>query len=280
MPKLRITWPLLAGVVGAAWAFKQLTVPDPLHSYIAFVLWLSSFLLGMGWLIQRWSLGLRSQHREKRMQILIAMIVTLVGAGGSLVIWALVGPDGSRQDPLIRASQAQHDPVVRLEPLGHINGTGGKLRLTLVNSGIPDIEHIEIYDDFYVVRKPDDQPMKLILAGGIKTTPPQTIATLATDQRKEFTVPSDDTVVQELQKTYFQVINTPPPAHTMCIMNVMLRYRRSADGKQFQFAKMYLIGGTDLDVAVDIDGATQVFTYGWIPGITVEGLKAAVAKAY
>lgn len=142
------------------------------------------------------------------------------------------------QGPSI-SDQRQIDPVIHIEPEVGLKksdkGTNGIFTLTLENSGLVDVSHVEILNDFFVAQKQPD--LVLTRIGGFSILPDIQISYLKSRARANFKV--DLSKVIGLMWTFAAKSNLP---NVLCV-RVMVKYRRAVDGKEYKLARGYGVAG-------------------------------------
>ena len=194
------------------------------------------------------------------------IVVGLVGAALSIMLWLLV--------PLVvqsragRLAQLQYEPILRIDHETFTNWEDGVFRLVLVNTGIPDVENIRVYEDLYVGVSRQGG-IDLTRFGVFLVVPNTIITKLLSEKRADFSVSLTPEVHQRMTEFYL----SQRGGSVMKFLNITLKYRRVADGSEFSKMHLFIIagGGTDL-ILMDYEASS-----GGLGGIPSDAVKAAIA---
>lgn len=134
------------------------------------------------------------------------------------------------------------DPIVHLEPeLGQVKASGQRVEfiLVLVNTGLEDINLIDVFVTWFVALKSLDGNITLKSVGPILTVPNHRIAELDKNSQIGFEV---------LLPMPLQVLNEVAAANKssryLFGVRVIISFRRTADGKSYELVRGY---GMDLN---------------------------------
>ncbi len=259
--------PLLIGV-----GFSVMSMSPPAYGLAQVSLSMAALLLSakLGW----WIGYGQSDGATVGYRLVLSFIV--FGAIGTLWVWSLTWINARRelapwagrgaqsqpevtigksaparsevQGPSI-SEQRQIDPVIHIEPeVGFKKsdkGTNGIFTLTLENSGLVDVSHVEIFNDFFVAQKQPD--LVLTRIGGFSTLPDMQISHLKSRASANFKV--DLSKVIGLMWTFAAKSNLPS---VLCV-RVMVKYRRAVDGKEYKLARGYGVAGPEAQLLYTLD---------------------------
>ena len=139
------------------------------------------------------------------------------------------------------------EPVLRVEPERSLISENRVFTLHLVNTGVPRVEDIEIFEDYFVVLKSSGE-LRIYPIGPLLGEPNTRLPVLNRGEKTSFIL---DTTKIHRQLTDFYA-NPPEKGDRMRVVRLLLKYRRSSDGKQFSFSKLFVIGG-DGEALFDYD---------------------------
>lgn len=132
------------------------------------------------------------------------------------------------------------DPVIRVLPEEAVEGDIAKFDLEVINTGVPDVSDVRIYEDYFVSLTPPQGPITLTRFG-LTGNGPKTdlqIANLKRGEKRAFKLE-----FPEIHKNMTEFYLSEIKGHRMMIVRLLLKYRRSDDGKEFKTAKAYIIAG-------------------------------------
>jgi hypothetical protein len=139
------------------------------------------------------------------------------------------------------AVQPISDPIVHLEPeIGHVKAHDqcGKFILMLVNTGLEDVSMIDVFITWFLALKSLDGKIVLKAVGPVYTVPNYRIARLIKKEPTPFEV-----VVTPLLPILQEAAQANHPDRGLFGLKVIVKFRRAADGKTYEFVRGY---GMDL----------------------------------
>jgi len=146
-----------------------------------------------------------------------------------------------------RQAALTQDPVIRVLPEEDVKGEIAKFYLEIANTGIADVSDVRIYEDFFVSLTPPQGPITLNRFGAMVTKPDTYIPSLKRGEKHSFNLEFSD-----VHKMMTEFYTSEIKGHRMMIVRLLLKYRRSEDGKEFKSSKAYIIAGHG-DVLFDYD---------------------------
>jgi hypothetical protein len=148
------------------------------------------------------------------------------------------------------------DPVVRIVPEEGIKGEVGFFELYVLNSGISDLTDVRIYEDYFVSMTVEDGPITLHRFGSFSVKPNTLIPSLKGGEKKTFSID-----FRSIQGRMSEFYASDVKGHRMMIVRLLVKFRRSDDGKEFSHSKAYIILG-HCDQLLDHDERGVVFPGG------------------
>jgi hypothetical protein len=160
----------------------------------------------------------------------------ILGGIGMLWVLSLTWVDSRRR---FASGQQLTEPVIHVEPEVGVKkpaeGKNGVFTVSLENSGLADINDVQVFNDYFVAQK---RPQIVITRiGGYSTLPDQTIKYLRSKETADITV--DFSKVIGLMWSYAKRYNLP----NVLGVRMMITYRRAVDGKPFSFVRCYGVAG-------------------------------------
>ena len=148
------------------------------------------------------------------------------------------------------------DPVIRILPEEDVKGNIGLFDLYLLNSGLSDLVDIRIYEDYFVSLTSQGGPITLHRFGPFSVKPKTVILSLSQGEKRKVSI-DFRTIHDKMTEFYVSDIK----GHRMMIVRLLVKFRRSDDGKQFSHSKAYVIAGHG-DYLLDHDERGMVFPGG------------------
>ena len=146
-----------------------------------------------------------------------------------------------------RQAALNQDPVIRVLPEENVKGEIAKFDLEIANTGIADVSDVRIYEDYFVSLTPPQGPITLNRFGAMVTKPDTHIPSLKRGEKRSFNLEFSD-----VHKMMAEFCKSEIKGHRMKTVRLLLKYRRSEDGKEFKSSKAYIIAGHG-DVLFDYD---------------------------
>lgn len=137
-----------------------------------------------------------------------------------------------------RQAALTQDPVIRVFPQEDVKGEIAKFDLEIANTGIADVSDVRIYEDYFVSLTPPQGPITLNRFGAMVTKPDTYIPSLKRGEKRSFNLEFSD-----VHKMMTEFYTSEIKGHRMMIVRLLLKYRRSEDGKTFKSSKAYIIAG-------------------------------------
>jgi len=191
----------------------------------------------------------------------LSIIVGIILVSGANVPIYMLNADGEEKqiyEPILRVD---HEAFVQWRDQSAFD-------LLLVNSGLADVENIRIYEDWYVAVKTDT--VILVRFGVFLILPNTTLDNLPSKTETPFTITLPAAVYDRMSKFY-----RAQKGPRMEAVNLVIKYRRTVDGKEFMKHKLFLVTSGDPPLLINYDSSGA----GPLPGsgFSSEELREAIS---
>lgn len=161
------------------------------------------------------------------------------------------------------------DPILICYPPQKGNDTPGKINITIENPSMSDLYEIKIFEDYFLATNPTNKNLKLIRYGAMFLSPNETIPKLKSKTSSVININYENTFKQ-LSENYSK--QTGPKR---MFVKILIKFRREVDGKEFQTAKVFVIGVSgQIWVDNDMRGMPEPFS------ISTERVKRMLGVVY
>jgi hypothetical protein len=128
------------------------------------------------------------------------------------------------------------NPIVTILPEENVEGEEAKFNLDLVNTGVTDVYDIRIYEDYFGCLTPPQGPTTFHKFGVMIMAPNTHIPSLKQGEKCAFKLE-----FHEIYKEMAAFWQSDIKAFKMTIVRLLVKYKRSGDGKEFRTYKAYII---------------------------------------